>query len=117
MQTPPPAAAPRRSPRPAPAVDLRRILHGVGWSCLAHLVTVAPLLTLYAGEPRGAMAGFVFGAPLVGQLLVLLGCVVAGALLIERREMSLGIGVLSGWLVGVLLALAVATGALVNAYG
>ncbi|GGK19534.1 hypothetical protein GCM10010124_10180 [Pilimelia terevasa] len=106
--------APAGARRPLPTA---RTLGGVGLACAAHLVTVLPLLLLFLTEDSPASAGFVFGFPLVGQLAVLVGCVVGGAVLIARRDVALGVGLLIGWLVGLVLALAVSGAALVGAYG
>ncbi|GGJ84004.1 hypothetical protein GCM10010123_12140 [Pilimelia anulata] len=115
----PPPGPPHHRPRPAPPrpVDPGRVAAGVGLACVAHLLTILPLLFLFLGEDSSASAGFVFGFPLVGQVLVLLGCVLGGALLIARRDGGMGIGLLAGWPVGLILALAVSGAALVTAYG
>lgn len=80
-----------------------RIALGIGIALGAHLLTIGlgvGVGAIAAGSDPVTPAVITLFAT---QVLVFLGCLVAGILLIVRSDRGLGIGLLIGWAVGVIV--------------
>jgi hypothetical protein len=90
---------------------------GITIALVGHLATVAAG-TVYGVLLGGDDAGAVFGglvAGLIGQVVLFVACLVAGIVLNQRGDRSLGNGLIIGWAVGLLVAPVVGFGVCVLA--
>jgi hypothetical protein len=102
--------APHRRP-----VRVGRVFAGLGIAMAAHLLTlVVALVGVAGGNDDVIWAGLWIG--LAGQLLVFLGCLIAGIILTVRQDGGIGIGLLIGWAVGVLIIPVIGFGLCVAAF-
>jgi hypothetical protein len=95
--TPPPPQVPgAREERP---IRGRRVGLGVFLAMLGHLVTVG--LGFAVAQLRSGPDWLLVWA--LGQAVLVVGCVVAGTLLLVRGDRGVGLGVFIGWGAGIVL--------------
>ena len=107
---------PQRPPKPP--IKPGWVFAGIGLAMFGHLLTIVPAIpVLTASTPGGDAVGTAVIVMLVAQVVVFLGCLVAGIVLLagERVSRGLGLGLLIGWAVGVLVVPVVGFGLCVQA--
>ncbi|GAA1750416.1 hypothetical protein [Luedemannella helvata] len=103
---------------PKPPITPGWVFAGIGLAMLGHLLTIVPAIpVLAASTPGGDAVGTAVIVMLIAQVVVFLGCLVAGIVLLagERVSRGLGLGLLIGWAVGVLVVPVVGFGLCVQA--
>jgi hypothetical protein len=92
------------SPPPPPGprpVRGARVALGIGIALGAHLLTIGLGVAVGALARASDQVTPALITLFVAQLLVFIGCLVAGILLIVRSDRGMGIGLLIGWALGV----------------
>ena len=88
-------------PKPRRPIERRRVTIGVGIAIAAHLLTLLPMLGVFADTGAAIAGAFLF---FVAQLILFVTLLVVG--IVRTVKQDGGVGLLIGWAVGLVISFA-----------
>ncbi len=90
-------------PKPRRPIERRRVTIGVGIAIAAHLLTLLPMLGVFADTGAAIAGAFLF---FVAQVILFVTLLVVGIVRTVKQDGGLGVGLLIGWAVGLVISFA-----------